>query len=274
MTLPGRLVLLGHPVAHSLSPVIQNAALEAAGLALRYEAVDVRPEDLSSTLNSLAAAMAAGNVTVPHKETASRLMTRLSPTASRVGAINTFRTSEGGHLIGDNTDVAGFAALVRSVLGEIPNEARVAVIGAGGGAAAVLASVETWQKPQLIVYARRPDAARDLARRFNSFARAESLSLDKQLDCDIVVNATTIGLVDDTLPFPVELLPQTAVVLDLVYRPGETAWVRAARASGRAASDGLSMLVEQGAASFEIWLGVAPEREAMWNAVRAAVARY
>jgi shikimate dehydrogenase len=117
------------------------------------------------------------------------------------------------------------------------------------------------------------ESARELVARFKNFARAESLSLDKPLDCDIVVNATTIGLDDDTLPIPVELLPQTAVVLDLVYRPGETAWVRAARAAGRTASDGLPMLVEQGAASFEIWFGMAPEREAMWKAVRRAASR-
>ncbi|HEY3257331.1 MAG TPA: hypothetical protein VGJ64_00635 [Gemmatimonadaceae bacterium] len=273
MTIPGRLVLLGHPVAHSLSPVMQNAALEAADMPLRYEALDVRPEDLSRTFDALATGRAAGNVTFPHKEAAGRLMTRLSPTASRVRAINTFQTSDAGDLIGDNTDVAGFTALARFALGEIPGMARVAVIGAGGAAAAVLASVETWKDSRVTVYARRLDAARDLVERFKSFARAESLSLDKPLDCDIVVNATTIGLDDDTLPLPLELLPQTAVALDLVYRPGETAWVRAARASGRAASDGLPMLVEQGAASFEIWFGVAPEREAMWKAVRGAVAQ-
>lgn len=252
---------------------MQNAALEAAGLPLRYEALDVRPEDLSTTLEALAAGRAAGNVTFPHKEGARRLMTRLSPTASRVGAINTFRTSEAGDLIGDNTDVAGFTALVRFVLGEVPSEAQVAVIGAGGAAAGVLASVETWKNCRVAVYARRLAAASDLVERFKSFARAESLSPDKPLDCDIVVNATTIGLDDEALPVPVELLPQSAVVLDLVYRPRETAWVRAARASGREASDGLPMLVEQGAASFEIWFGVAPEREAMWNALKAAVAR-
>jgi shikimate dehydrogenase len=252
---------------------MQNAALEAAGLALRYEALDVGPEDLSSVLHVLAAGKAAGNVTFPHKEAARRLMTRVSPTASRVGAINTFQTSEAGDLIGDNTDVAGFTALARFALGEIPSVVRVAVIGAGGAAAAVLASIERWKDSRATVYARRLDSARELVERFKNFARAESLSLNKPLDCDIVVNATSIGLDDDTLPVPMELLPQRAVVLDLVYRLGETAWVRAARANGRAASDGLPMLVEQGAASFEIWFGMAPEREAMWKAVRQAAAR-
>lgn len=271
--MPGRLVLLGHPVAHSLSPVMQNAALEAAGITLSYEALDVTPDDLSETLDSLAADGAGGNVTVPHKESAARRMNQLSPIAARVGAINTFRTSHLGELIGDNTDVAGFTALARLAIGETPAGARLAVIGAGGAARAILAAVETWKDSLITVHARRLDAARELVERFKSFASAELLSFDNPLDCDIVVNATTVGLADESLPVPLELLPQRAVVLDLVYRPGETAWVRAARASGRVASDGLPMLVEQGAASFEIWFGMAPDREAMWRAVKEAAGR-
>jgi shikimate dehydrogenase len=267
---PGRLVLIGHPVAHSLSPVMQNAALEAAGITISYEALDVAPENLSATLDSLAAEGAGGNVTVPHKESAVRSMTQLSPIATRVGAINTFLTSHSGDLVGDNTDVAGFTALVRLVLGEIPDGARLAVIGAGGAAAAVLAAVETWEGARATIHARRPEASRELAERFKDFARGELLSLYTPLDCDIVVNTTTIGLADEAFPVSLDLIPQSAAVLDLVYRPGETAWVRAARASGRAASDGLPMLVEQGAASFEIWFGMTPNKEAMWKAVKEA----
>jgi shikimate dehydrogenase len=271
--MPGRLVLLGHPVAHSLSPVMQNAALEAAGITISYEALDVAPDDLSNTLDSLAVEEAGGNVTVPHKESAARLVTHLSPIATRVGAINTFLTSHTGDLIGDNTDVAGFTALVRHVLGEIPDGARVGILGAGGAAAAVLAATETWNGARATVYARRADASRELAERFKGFARGESMSLDRPLDCDIVVNTTTIGLADEALPVSLEQIPPSAAVLDLVYRPGETAWVRAARATGRVASDGLPMLVEQGAASFEIWFGMSPDKEAMWRAVKEAAGR-
>jgi shikimate dehydrogenase len=270
---PGRLVLLGHPVAHSLSPVMQNAALEAAGITLSYEALDVTPEDLSETLDSLAAEGAGGNVTAPHKESAARKMLQVSPIAARVGVINTFWTSHSGDLVGDNTDVAGFTALARLVLGEVPEGARLAVLGAGGAAAAVLAAVETWKGSRATIHARRADATRELAERFKGFVRGESLSLNAPLDCDIVVNTTTVGLADEFFPVPLELIPQSAAVLDLVYRPGETAWVRAARASGRVASDGLPMLVEQGAASFEIWFGMTPDRAAMWRAVKEAAGR-
>jgi shikimate dehydrogenase len=94
-----------------------------------------------------------------------------------------------------------------------------------------------------------------------------------RIECTIVVNATTIGLHDETLPMPIRFLPYQAAVLDLVYRPGETAWVRAARRLGMPASDGLPMLVEQGAASFEIWIGKSPDRNVMWQAVRSATGR-
>jgi shikimate dehydrogenase len=267
------LVLLGHPVAHSLSPLMQNAALAAAGINSRYEAVDVDPKDLPSVIVSLTEERAAGNVTVPHKQSAIKLMKTVSPTARKVNAINTFYVADGGDLVGDNTDVTGFDAFARSVTGEIPPGVRVALIGAGGGGAAVLAAVEKWTDATVTIHARRIDVARHLAERFNNVTGVEMLSRERPLDCDIVVNATTIGLHDDELPISINALPPSCAVLDLVYKPGETAWVRAARVAGRTAADGLTMLVEQGAASFEIWFGKSPDRGVMWKAVREASAQ-
>ena len=268
MTAPRRLVLVGHPVAHSLSPLMQNAALAAAGIDARYEAIDVDPNDLARVIDSLARECAAGNITVPHKQAAIKLMNRVSPTAKKVNAINTFSVSDDGQLVGDNTDVAGFNAFARSVMGETPRGVRVALLGAGGSAAAVLAVVEEWADATTTIYARRSDAARKLAERFNNVAGVEMMPLRGQLHCDIVVNATTIGLHDDELPISIDALPPGAAVLDLVYKRGETAWVREARAAGRIAADGVAMLVEQGAASFEIWFGKSPDRGAMWKALK------
>ncbi len=251
---------------------MHNAALAAAGIDLRYEAIDVAPQDLARVIDSLAREGAAGNVTVPHKQAAMKAMMSVSPTAKKVNAINTFRVSDNGALHGDNTDVVGFSAFARRVIGGIPSGARVAVLGAGGAAAAVLASIEDWNNATAKIFARRLDVARDLAQRFNNITGVEMLPLQRPIDCDIVVNATTIGLYDEQLPVPIDALPASAVVLDLVYSPGETAWVRAARAAGRTAADGLEMLVEQGAASFEIWFGRSPDREAMWKAVKEASA--
>ena len=136
MTLPTRLVLLGSPVAHSLSPLFQNAALESAGLPVRYEALDVAPDRLCDLLEELAREGAAGNVTVPHKEAVfARCVTR-SVIAERVGAVNTF-WSVSGQLHGDNTDVGGFARTAGALVGEGGATSRIALLGAGGAAAAV-----------------------------------------------------------------------------------------------------------------------------------------
>jgi shikimate dehydrogenase len=273
VNLPGKLVLLGHPVEHSLSPVMQNAALKAARIGLKYKTQDTTPDKLAKALEKLRAENGAGNVTVPHKRAAFEMMSHVSEAAKRVGAVNTFLTSKDGKLHGHNTDVEGFDGLVRYTLGGIPPNASVALIGAGGSASAVLAAIEAWKNPQVAIYARRPEAAADLAARFKGVARVESLPVSSRIECTIVVNATTIGLHDELLPVPIRMLPYHAAVLDLVYRSGETAWVREARRLGMPTSDGLPMLVEQGAASFEIWIGKSPDRNVMWQAVRSAAGR-
>jgi len=263
---PSRLVLLGHPVAHSLSPAMHGAALRAAGIDLTYEALDVPPPALAATLDALAAEGAAGNVTIPHKGAVLARCDRVSKLAERVGAVNTFHVAD-GVLVGDNTDVGGFAAAAHALLGAPPAAQRVALVGAGGSAAAVLAAVEAWPDCEVRVWSRTPARARALVERFAPVARAAE-RLDEALrGATLVVNATPLGLADDALPVSPGALPREAAVVDLVYRRGETAWVRAARAAGHRAVDGLPMLVEQGALAFERWLGVTPDRDAMWAAV-------
>lgn len=263
---PGRLVLLGHPVSHSLSPRFQNAALQAAGIPLRYEAIDVAPEDLESTLRSLAVVNAAGNATIPHKERVFALCASRTAVAERAAAVNTF-WHEQSRLVGDNTDVGGFGAAAADLLGGEPRDIVVGVLGAGGAAAGVLAAVESWRGCRAIVHNRTPDRASRLCARFSSVAECGDVArISRQ--ADLVVNATSIGLSDDRLPMPLESLRPAALVFDLVYRAGETAFVRGARARGHRAVDGLPMLVEQGALAFERWFGIAPDRAAMWAAVR------
>ena len=150
---PTRLVLLGHPVAHSLSPAFQNAALRRAGIPLVYEALDVPPEAFAGTLLGLAAQGAAGNVTIPHKEAAAAACARLTTLAARVGAVNCFWVQDGA-LVGDNTDVGGFDAAARALLGRVPGNCRVALLGAGGSAAAVLGAVERWPACYVALWSR------------------------------------------------------------------------------------------------------------------------
>jgi shikimate dehydrogenase len=269
----GRLVLVGHPVAHSLSPRFQNAALRAAGLALTYEAVDVTPDAVTATLDALARVGGAGNVTVPHKAHVAAACAELTPLAREVGAVNTFWHDADGRLVGDNTDVGGFAAAAHALLAPGAAPLRVALLGAGGSAAAVVAAVARWPGATLAIWSRTPARAAALAARAPATARAVAARDDALHRADLVVNATPLGLAaDDPPPVPVEALPPGAAVLDLVYAPGRTRWVRAARAAGRPAEDGLAMLVEQGALAFARWFGREPDRDAMWRALAAEVA--
>jgi len=266
MRRPERLVLLGHPVAHSLSPHMQAAALASARLPLRYEAVDLEPSMFDATIAKLRAENAAGNVTVPHKERMRLACDVVTPLAARVGAVNTFWVDDGS-LFGDNTDVGGFDATVRDLIGTAPANLTVGVIGAGGAAAAVLAAVESWDRCLAHVFNRTPERARILCERFGSVANPVD-DIGAIAGAQLVVNATSIGLRDDAVPLDPSLIAPDAVVLDLVYRPGETAWVKAARARGHKSRDGIAMLVEQGALAFERWFGIPADRSAMWEAVR------
>lgn len=264
---PSRLVLLGHPVGHSKSPRMHGAALAHAGIDLRYDALDVAPDDFDAAINALVSANVAGNVTIPFKERAAARCDWLSSAAQRAGAANTFWSVE-GELHGDNTDIGGFAAAAAALPGGVPTPARVALLGAGGAAAAVLAAVERWPDCTVRIHARTLERATRLAARFPGVARAEPGLEEALADANLVVNATPAGLGDDgELPAPVELLAPGAAVIDLAYRAGETAWVRTARARGHPAMDGLPMLVEQGALAWRRWLGVEPDRGVMRRAL-------
>lgn len=270
---PTRLLVLGHPVEHSLSPVFQQAALDAAGIPLRYERLDVAPERLAQTLVSLRAERAAGNITLPHKREALATCDVLTPLAQDVGAVNTFWTDEAGRLCGDNTDVGGFEAAVRHLLPRPLDGLCVLLVGAGGAAHAVREAVRHWPEARLIVQARRPSEAAALVAPLG--ARGAALASDHAAlvatlgEVDLVVNTTPLGLgADDPLPLDVGLLRPRHTVLDLTYRrSGPTALVAACRSRGIRADDGLRMLVEQGALAFERWFDQPAPRSVMMAAM-------
>lgn len=265
MSTPERLVLLGHPVAHSLSPRIHNAAIAAAGLRAHYEAVDVNPPQFEEVIDVLTHERAAGNVTIPFKERMLAACGALSPLARRTGAVNTWWVDGDGQLVGDNTDVGGFDVAARQALEcERPHDLTVGVLGAGGAAAGVLAAVESWPGCTAHVYNRTPERARTLCARFSPVAQPVD-DVGVVGGADLVINATSVGLKDDSLPIDLSMVRRDAVVIDLVYRLGATAFVRALRARGTRAMDGTTMLVEQAALAFEKWFGVTPDRSAMWE---------
>jgi shikimate dehydrogenase len=260
---PGRLVLLGHPVAHSLSPIFQNAALRAAGMSMLYEAVDVLPRDLRALLKKLKDLGVAGNVTIPHKVAVHASCDELTEIAERVGAVNTF-WFDSGRVHGDNPDVGGFDAAARALLGGDTTGARILLLGSGGAAAAVLAAVEQWSDAKVVIVGRNLERATKLARRFRDVARVEKSGEVAAASATLVINATPVGQREAEQPLDVGIIPKTAAVMDLVYRRGGgTPWVKAARKRGNPAADGLPMLLEQGALSFQRWFGIEPDREVM-----------
>lgn len=268
-----RLVLIGHPVNHSLSPVMHNAALAAKGASLRYEALDVEPSALATTLASLARMKAAGNITVPHKKAAMELMRVASDDAHHAGAINTFWGDGYGAIDGDNTDIAGFNAAIADLVGDIPSNIRVAVLGTGGGASAVLAAIDAWNGVTASVHARDLARGMSLRMRHSAVVRVCSMRDPCLEDADLVVNATSVGMLDDNLPTDLDRISAGAVVFDLVYGKNETPLVRASRDRGQRAGDGLRMLLHQGVASFTRWFGEPPDVDVMWQALREATGR-
>jgi len=269
-TPPSALVILGQPVAHSLSPVFQSAALQHLKLDVPYDRQHVSLEELDAALELCRAANCGGNVTMPHKRAVFERAVHCTPVAARTGAVNTFWW-EDGHLIGHNTDVDGIAATVGALC---PDEIAgdVVVLGAGGSAAAVLVALESARRQPnhgTVVLARSPERAEALLHQVRVDARV--VSDVAQLDWSrvaLVINATPAGMhPTDSPPMDITpLAPQTAV-FDLVYQREGTRWVNAAKARGLTAEDGLRMLVEQGASAFEAWFAVEAPRAAMWSAL-------
>lgn len=269
---PAALVILGHPVAQSMSPVFQGAALHAAGIGCEYARRDVPPESLDAVLAECAAARIGGNVTMPHKNAVAERASRLSEVARRAGAVNTF-WFERGALVGHNTDVDGARATI-AALAPAGGHDRVVMLGAGGAAGAVVLALESLGVAHVAIAARTPPRAEALLVSMGATGTVLA-DHDAQLDewlatASLVINATPRGMKDDTFPVDLARLGRDTAVFDLVYRRGGTAWMRAARAAGHWAEDGLRMLVEQGAAAFTCWFGVAPDRRVMWDALDSA----
>ncbi len=269
------IVLLGDPVAHSFSPVFQNEAFRAAGVDGVYFALRCDEAAFPGLLRGIALGGGGGNVTVPHKERAAALLDMQTSAVSRTGACNTF-WSEKGRICGDNTDVAGFDAAVRRLIGS-PAGSRVLIVGAGGAARAALCALLDAHVDAVTVWGRSLERAAALRERLDPNGRRVRVAQDAgavhREGFDLVVNATPLGLhPGDPAPVDLQRLRRASAVLDLVYAPGETEWVRSARALGLRAADGRYMLLHQGAAAFERWWGRPAPIEAMTAALEAAAA--
>jgi shikimate dehydrogenase len=261
-----RLAVLGHPVAHSRSPAMQNAALAALGMGEEwaYEAIDVAPEDFEERVRAMPGEGFAGaNVTVPHKHAALALAEAPSEVAREIGAANTLVFAE--ELIqAHNTDADGFLA----ALPEPPGDRRALVLGAGGAARAVVwalerggAAVEVWN--------RTPARAERLCAELGGTAVADP----DQSAYELIVNTSAAGLGGEDpfahLPLTVERFAPAQTVVDMVYGGEPSPLLGAAEAAGATVVDGLEVLVQQGALSLRIWTGREPPLDTMRAAARA-----
>ena len=268
--------ILGDPVGHSLSPVIQNAAFREAGVDGVYVALHCDGERMVGFMSALGGAGCGGNVTLPHKEKAASVLDKSSEAVRRTGACNTF-WGEDGALCGDNTDVEGFGRALRHFLGGPAAGYRVLLLGAGGAARAALVSLIDDRADDVLILNRTIERARAVARRIggNRVRVAEGPSDVDNGDFDLVVNTTRLGLGrDDALPLELRRLSRAGAVMDLVYGPESTPFVAASKHLGIPAVDGGEMLVHQGAVAFERWWGEAAPIDAMRRALEATRAAH
>ena len=267
---PIQLGVFGDPVAHSLSPQIQNAALKHAKIDVQYAGFQIRPDELREALQLAREQRFSGlNLTIPHKIAAVDLMDSLDEPAKKIGAVNTVRITSGA-FEGFNTDGEGFGRAIRDNFAMDLRDLRVLVLGAGGAARAIAFHCAWERCERLVIVNRDMKRAKRLVeelrpdfigpRVLGPVARLEAVPWDEgairfQLaNLDLIVNATPLGLQPrDPSPIAARALAPHLMVFDTVYGTGKTALVRAAEEAGARVADGRLMLLHQGAAAFEIW---------------------
>ena len=257
-----RVVLIGHPVAHSLSGAMQQAAFDSLGIDAKYELWDKTSIELADAVAELRGDDFLGaNVTIPHKERVAPMVDRQTDDAHLTGAVNTL-TREGRRLIGHNTDVPGFKVALDRLVGKQKMPRQAVVLGAGGGARAVVYGLITEGFQRIVVFNRHLHRAEGLVKHFGRSAahmelRAmpwhDSIIESELAKTRVLVNATSIGLTEDASPIPAESLHGDLLVLDLIY--ARTTLLRDAAAAGATVADGELMLLHQGAAAFTLWTG-------------------
>ncbi|MDJ1184387.1 shikimate dehydrogenase [Roseofilum casamattae] len=271
--------IIGHPVEHSLSPAMHNAALSDLGVDCAYIPFPVAPEHLEAALQGLHAVGTLGlNVTIPHKQAVIPYLSEITPVARAVGAVNTLWRSDRGWR-GTNTDVAGFIAPLQRMARDW-SDAKVAILGYGGAARAVVAGCLQLGVTQIHIVGRD----RDRLQRFqHSWDAPLNIHLWQELssllaETTLLVNSTPVGMFPDTNCSPgskedLSKLPSGAIAYDLIYNPRPTQFLQLANALGFTTIDGSEMLVQQGAAALELWLGrsvpVSIMRQTLLNALQS-----
>lgn len=280
MNILGRTKVLGvfgHPVAHSLSPVMHNAAIEALNIDYIYVPFHVLPEALEAAVQGVRALNVAGvNLTIPHKEHVIEFIDEVSESAAKIGSVNTVANRD-GRLIGESTDGPGFLRSAEAEWGEIGGS-RVVMLGAGGSAKAVAFAL-VGAGCELVVANRTADRAvklvESVSAAFNGGGMIKTVGLQREElgeevgKADLIVNTTSVGMHpdEDAIPLPPDLLRPGLLVYDLVYCPLRTRLIEEAESRGARAVNGLGMLAHQGALSFEMWTGMNAPVDVMKSAL-------
>jgi len=272
--------VLGHPIGHSLSPVMHNASMEALGFDGIYLALDVVPERLMDVLPAMAEMGFAGvNLTVPHKEVAFRGLELLDESARLFGAANTVAFTEQG-LVGHNTDGYGFMMALQESFGRQVQGDRIFLLGCGGAgrATALLAAREGAASIVLadLDEERMTRLAAEIREQASDVLVEQVAHVAEQVEacrsCDVVVQASPVGMKrEDASLLSGDAFHDNQRVFDLIYMYPETAFLTTAREAGASVANGLGMLLHQGARAFSIWTGVEPDVEAMRGALEQAV---
>lgn len=273
--------VLGHPVSHSLSPQMHNAALRALGMDALYLAFDVGPDDLMGVLRGMSRMGFLGaNLTIPHKETAFRGVDHLAPTAERAGSVNTVLFRPDGSLEGHSTDGYGLVGAIQDAFGRGIDGSSVLVVGCGGAGRAAAIEAASQGASRVILANRTAEKAASLAEELRDrFPDVPVSPLETwppapgDVRCaDLILNSTSLGMKQgDVIPLTAPHFREGQDFLDMTYVMDETPMMRASVQGGARAANGLGMLLHQGARSLEIWTGRKPPVDAMRSALRHAI---
>ena len=276
--------LIGYPLAHSISPAFQQAALDHLGIDARYELWETERDALAERVAAMRHPDCLGaNVTVPHKELVVPMLDEIDPLAARIGAANTI-VNRDGRLCGYNTDMTGFARALRQDGGFDPSGAHVVLLGAGGAGRAATMALIQGKAASITIADVMPERAQrlvdDLGRQGETPLRSVAAAKDSLAavlsGCQLLVNCTPIGMrhskEEHDLPMQPELIHPDMLVFDIIYNPFETRFLAEAKRRGARTLGGLPMLVYQGAASFELWTAGEPPLDVMFKAARKALA--
>ncbi|MBY9004988.1 MAG: shikimate dehydrogenase [Candidatus Lokiarchaeota archaeon] len=267
--------IFGHPIEHSMSPIMHNIAFKDLGLDYIYIAIDIAPNNLKQAFDVVRALDIKGaNITVPHKKRTLQYVDEISPIARKIGAINTIK-NEDGKLIGTNTDASGAKKALKEANIDI-NEKNVMILGAGGAARALAHSLIEETNNLFIVNRtsnRGKNLARELTKEYHKevlFKKFKNKIFEEKLpSIDILVNTTTIGMFPDIhiSPIPKNYLHDDLTIFDIIYNPLETQLMKDASEKGCRVLGGLDMLIYQGVLSFEWWTNQTPNVELMKKSI-------